>query len=307
MIKNQRNIIVTGCDDNYFQLVKALILSIRDQASLNHIEIGFMDAGILNKNKTWLIENNIKFIELDFEDVEHKKRFRGRRSLLVNYYKPRLNLLFPEYDNIIFVDADTWVQTDQAFKYLLQASNQLKLGIVSQSTRLTNSVMGIRSHFFSRFFNRYEPRGILYKNGLRAKIPYRYLKTLLSRPVLNCGVYALNTRAPHWTYWQNWQKIVLKKGRVFTSDQLSLALAVDQHDLACELMPDTCNYIFLSNIRFDENTSLFTDRYIPYDPISIIHFAGINNRLEKDLSVACINQNNEIINKNIHYHAYEEC
>ena len=85
MIKNQRNIIVTGCDDNYFQLVKALILSIRDQASLNHIEIGFMDAGILNKNKTWLIENNIKFIELDFEDVEHKKRFRGRRSLLVNY------------------------------------------------------------------------------------------------------------------------------------------------------------------------------------------------------------------------------
>ena len=151
IFNKQRNFIVTGCDDHYFELVKALILSIKDQESLNHIEIGFMDVGISNKNKTWLIENDIKLIELDFEGVEHKKRFRGRRSLLVNYYKPRLNLLFPEYDNIIFVDADTWVQTDQAFKYLLQASNQLKLGIVSQSTRLTNSVLGIRSHFFLDF------------------------------------------------------------------------------------------------------------------------------------------------------------
>ena len=42
----------------------------------NHIEIGFMDAGILNKNKTCCKKNNIKLIQLDFEDVEHKKRFR---------------------------------------------------------------------------------------------------------------------------------------------------------------------------------------------------------------------------------------
>lgn len=306
MFESEKNIIVTGCDENYFPLVRALILSIRDHESLNNIEIGFLNAGISSTNKSWLTQNKIKFIDLDFDNIKEKKRFRGRRSLLVNYYKPRLNLLLPEYDNIIFLDADTWVQTDQAFKYLLQASRQLKLGIVSQSTRLTNSLMGIRSHFFSRLLNRYEPRGILYKNGLRANIPYKSLKTLISRPVLNCGVYALHTRAPHWSYWQNWQKIILNKGRVFTSDQLSLALAVDQYNLECELLPDICNYIFLSNIRFDEDISLFTDRYIPYEPISILHFAGIDNRLRKELLVECINQKNKKTMRNIHYHQYQE-
>ena len=189
------------------------------------------------------------------------------------------------------------MQTDQAFRYLLEASNQLKLGIVSQATRIQDKHIAFREHFFSKWFNRYEIRGILYKNGLRAKLSSHLLKKLILRPVLNCGVYALNKHAPHWQYWQKWQEIVLKKGRVFTSDQLSLVLAVMEDNLKYELLPDICNFYHMHACRFDDATNMFTDIYLPHEPISIMHLAGIDNRLSESLSVKCVNQNEETVMK----------
>lgn len=306
MLSKQRNLIVTGCDQTYFPLAKSLIESIQAQKTLNYFTIAFLDGGLSVTNKKWLENKGVCLKKIDFVDAQHQKKLKNRRTLLVNYYKPRLNLLFPEFDNIIFLDADTWVQTDQAFRYLLQASNALKLGIVSQASRLQDKHITLREHFFSKMFNRYEPRGILYKNGLKAKLSRDLLKKLIVRPVLNCGVYALNKHAPHWQYWQNWQEIVLKKGRVFTSDQLSLALAVIENDLKCELLPDICNFLNPPIWRFDETINMFTDLYLPHDPISIVHLAGINNRLSESLSVMCVNQNDQIITKKIHYSLYKE-
>lgn len=302
----QKNLIVTGCDETYFPLAKSLINSIKAQQTLCNFTIAFLDGGLSQSNKNWLDSQDIILKSINFIDDNHKKKLKGRRTLLVNYYKPRLNLLFPEFDNIIFLDADTWVQTDQAFKYLLQASNALKLGIVSQASRLQDKHITLRGHFFSKLINRYEPRGILYKNGLKAKLSRRLLNKLIVRPVLNCGVYALNNKAPHWDHWQHWQNIVLKKGRVFTSDQLSLALAVIENNLKHELLPDICNFLNPPIWRFDESINMFTDLYLPHEPISIIHLAGMNDRLSETLSVQCINENDEIISQKIHYKMYQE-
>ena len=75
IFNKQRNIIVTRCDDHYFELVKALILSIKDQESLNHIEIGFMDVGISNKIKLGLLKMISNLSSLILKVLNIKKDF----------------------------------------------------------------------------------------------------------------------------------------------------------------------------------------------------------------------------------------
>lgn len=51
MINDQKNLIVTGCDETYFPLAKVLIESIFAQKSLKDFTIAFLDAGLSETNK----------------------------------------------------------------------------------------------------------------------------------------------------------------------------------------------------------------------------------------------------------------
>ncbi len=97
-----------------------------------------------------------------------------------------------------------------------------------------------------------EPRGILYENARKARLPYHICRNLLGRAVLNSGVFSLKTNAEHWHHWKKWQKKCIKHGEFFTSDQLSLAIAVDSEGLSVELLPDICNFMQHGNrYRYD--------------------------------------------------------
>lgn len=222
--------------------------------------------------------------------------------------RPHLGDICSEYETVIWLDADTWVQTDTAFGYLVEAARKNKIGIVTQASRLHTSVMSIKTNRLLNLFRLVEPRGILYKNACRARLPYPIKKILINRAVLNCGVFSLKTKANHWKYWQDWQKRCIKHGRYFTSDQLSLAIVVYSEKQECELLPDICNLMESEGVfRYDTETSQFTDRYIPYTPGSIIHMAGIDNKLNPQKSVACYDANDKTISVKInHYSRYDQ-
>lgn len=296
------NVIVTGCDEQFFGLAQSLLSSLFDLNLTDQFKFVFLDVGISTSQKHWLVDRHIEVVSLNFLNDAQQQKFKNRRNLLINYHKAHLNKLLSGYQTIIFLDADTWMQTTTAINYLLQGAAKNKLAIVSQASRLQNSHLSLRFHPFSKHINRVEPRGILYKNALRARLPLNLTKSLVSRPVLNCGVYALNVKAPHWKYWQYWQDLCLKKGRVFTSDQLSLALAVDQNKLGVELLPDICNFLDPPVWRYDSKQRYFTDLYIPYEPISIIHLAGMHNKLDPNMTVPCIDQFDQQHMRKIHYH-----
>ncbi len=159
-------------------------------------------------------------------------------------------------------------QTWEAIPIYAEVARRGRLAVVSQASRLQSHHIALRR----RLFGWVEPRGILFKNASRAKLPKSLAWSLVSRPVLNAGVYALRQDAPHWARWRKWRDDCLEHGRIFTAGQLALALTIYQDRLPHDALPESCNY--MGPWRVDTGRGLLVHHFAPHDAVSIVHLVA---------------------------------
>ena len=261
-------IIVSGGDSKYFPLLKNLVASIRDIDKGKDVAIGMLDGGLTGGEAEQLRSQHVQVVSPGWPSEALKRKAKGKEYWRINLNKPALDQYFPDYEIILWLDGDTWMQDWHGVPLFLQVANKGKLAVVSRSTRLRTSVMRMSQ----RPFGWVKAQGILYKNAKRARLPARITWSLVNRPVLNAGAYALRRDAAHWESWRKWQALCLQHGRPFSSDQLSLALAIYEDELPYEALPDICNY--MGPWRINRSTQQLVDYYAPYDPVSVVHMVG---------------------------------
>lgn len=289
--------IVSGGDSKYFQLLKELALSIREKPHGKDLNIVYLDGGLTDENINYFKSLNIEVIDPDWCNKIAEKKAAERNFLKINIAKMHLDLILPSKKIIIWIDADAWLQTFESIDLFSMVAKKNKLAIVSQATRLEGRTIQFKKVFTHRFV---ELRNILYKNARRAGLTTDLIESMQGRPTLNAGAFALQVNAPHWKRFRYWQNEILKKGRVFTSDQLAIGLAVYHDELSYEALPDICNYI--NPWRYDEEKELFVDYFAPYTPVSIVHLAGQDkNRNDAFYEVEMLNLKDQIINKTLRY------
>lgn len=264
-------IIVSGGDSNFFPLLADLVASIRNLPQGRQTALGMLDGGLTHDQVATFEAEGVRVIRPDWPIPEMEAHARGREYLRINLNKPALDQLFPEYDVILWLDGDTWVQTWEAVPLFVHVAGRGKLAVVSGASRLQVSHIRMRR----RLFGWAEPRGFLFKNARRARLPAQLAWSLVSRPVLNTGAYALRRDAPHWKRWRAWQGLCLRHGRPFTSDQLGLALAIYEDGLPYEALPEVCNY--MGPWRLDRTRGLLVDYFAPYNPVSVVHLVAKNH------------------------------
>ncbi len=291
-------IIVSGGDANYFPLLADLVTSIRNLPEGKQAALGMLDGGLTQEQVSWFEAEGVNVVKPGWPVPKTEIRIRGREYLLINLNKPALDQLFPEYDVIVWLDGDTWVQTWDAIPLLTHVARKGKLAIVSRASRLQTSHIRMRR----RWFGWVEPRGVLFKNAKRAKLPSRLAWSLVNRPVLNAGAYALRQNAPHWEHWRKWQKLCLRHGRPFSSDQLSLALTIYEDGLPYEALPEVCNY--MGPWRIDQDKGLLVDYFAPYNPVSVVHLVGKDSgRVMAGQTRPGVDQNDNPVNLLLGYRA----
>lgn len=268
--ENNELVIVTGGDTRYFPLLDEQLCSIRRLPQGKDVAIAVLDGGLEADQVATLEERGARVLRPGWPSPDAERRARGRDFLRINLNKPFLDKLFPEYEIILWLDGDTWLQTWDAVPLFCEVAAKGKLAVVSQASRLQESHLALRR----RWFGWAEPRGILFKNARRARLPAGLAWSLVDRPVLNTGAFALRHGAPHWSAWRAWQDRCIVHGRAFTSDQLALALAVYQDGLPYEALPETCNY--MGPWRLDSARGMLVHYYAPYDPVSIVHLVGLD-------------------------------
>ena len=289
--------IVSGGDKNYFHLLKELAHSIRDKPDGKNINIVFLDGGLCKDDIDYFNNLNIKIIDPGWCNSLAKKRAQGRDFLKINIAKLYLDQLLPDTEIIIWVDADTWVQNFDFINLYDLVARKNKLAIVSQASRLQLQHIQFRKIFFHQIV---ELRNILYKNARRSGLSLSQIKSLQAKPTLNAGSYALHIKAPHWQQFRFWQNEILRKGRLFTSDQLAMGLTIYHDNFSYEALPDICNY--MGPWRYNSKENLFVDYYAPYNPVSIMHLAGQDlNRSDLDHEVEMIDLNENKIKKSLRY------
>jgi len=289
--------IVSGGDSKYFQLLKELALSIREKHEGKSINIAYLDGGLTSENINYFKSLNIEVVDPGWCNPIAEQKAAGRNFLKINIAKMHLDKILPNRKIIIWIDADAWLQTFASIDLFSMVANKNKLAIVSQATRLESKNIQFKKIFTHRFV---ELRNILYKNARRAGLKTDLIEKMQGRPTLNAGAYSLHVKAPHWERLRHWQNEILKKGRLFTSDQLSIGLTIYHDQLTYEALPDICNYIY--PWRYDEDKNLFVDYFAPYTPVSIVHLAGQDQSRNDHLyEVKMLNQDDQIIKKTLRY------
>ncbi|AWK90038.1 glycosyltransferase [Azospirillum thermophilum] len=261
-------IIVTGGDSRYCPLIRELVASLRALRPAAACPIGIIDAGLTDEQRAELKGQGLAVVTPPWPVEIPAHRLRNRIHLKANLAKLHLPTYFPGYETVIWIDADAWVQDWEAVELLRRGAATGRFAIVAQFGRFSETELRL-DWLFGRFAR---VRSILFKNASRAGLSGAECRALATRPTLNAGAYALRADAPHWEAFQRWQKRVLVKGRLFTSDQLAMAGAIYLDKLPVELLPEWCNYI--GPWRFDSEKRELVEYYLPNRRLGIVHLAG---------------------------------
>jgi len=276
-----RNIIVTAANDLYFPLVLNLLESLRALRFSIPFDIGVLDVGFGESAKAQLAPFNVQIIPAGV-DIEYPDRMAWEKQLFAfraMTARPYLRKYFPGYDVIMWMDADTWVQTPEAIETMLAgAGGDESLFIASEIDR------DYRPYFLSS-----QPWEHHLK-WYRANFPAEKVTAIFPRPMLNSGVWAMNASSPVWRPWGDectacLQGLAKVSQQQFMSEQLSLNMAVYTHGLPLKVMPAEYNWLTLFTIpMYDSESKLLVRPTPPRTTISIIHLTHEKKMRSFDLA-----------------------
>ncbi|MGS0647390.1 glycosyl transferase [Komagataeibacter melomenusus] len=278
-----RRIIVTGCDHAYFELVAELIASIRDHADTT---IGVIDCGMTVAQRERLGAQGVLVLAPHIPDYAPRRALAKRPSLAINISKLWLDQMLPDFDLILWLDADTWVQDGQALERMFEAAMSRTLAIVPEIGAKRADLLGVRWLCPGWM----QIRSFLYKNATRARLPFAIRRRIGAKPLLNAGVFCLHRHAPIWTVLRQWQALILpRRHMAFTQDQLCMALAVYIDGQPVTFLDNSHNYI--GPWLLDEATGMLANLFFPHAPVGIVHMASqkaMRNALENTLAIPTV-------------------
>lgn len=280
-----RRIVITGSDARYFPILEELIASIRRFPETKELAIGCVDGGLTHAQIQTLEHQGIPVRSPHIPSSVPARALKKRPSLTIGLSKLWLNTLFPEYDTLLWLDADTWVQHSSALELLFCAAEGPSLALATIPELFAHKPFRLRW----TPFNLAQVRSILYKNTTLARLPRRLRRYVAGRPTMNGGIFALSRHAPHWETLQGWQHRILKHGKIFSSDQLALSLCVHIDALPAKFLPARCNY--LGPWLFNRQTGYLCEHTYPHLPVGIIHLAGYDAmRLDLNATTAVMDE-----------------
>ncbi|AZV39475.1 glycosyl transferase [Komagataeibacter xylinus] len=286
-----RRIIVTGCDHAYFELVAELIASIRDHADT---AIAVIDCGMTAGQRTALQAQGVRLLAPHIPDYAPRRALAKRPSLAINISKLWLDQMLPDFDLILWLDADTWVQDGQAPERMFAAAQSQTLAIVPEIGAKRADLLGVRWMCPGWM----QIRSFLYKNATRARLPFAIRRRIGAKPLLNAGVFCLHRNAPIWPVLRRWQALILpRRHMAFTQDQLCIALAVYIDGLPVTFLDNSHNYI--GPWLLDETTGTLANLFFPHAPVGIVHMASqkaMRSGLENTLTIPTVQGGQAAVN-----------
>lgn len=290
-----KNLIVSTADKNYETLLKELFTS---QKNLSNYDFAVLDCGMSEITKAFFRENNVQVKIPKWEVELPPLKIRGRDYLKSSFSKFYMQEYFPGYENYIWLDSDTWINCKKTFEMYLLGANEKGFAICPQIDRASPRLINIKWLFnFPIKIN-----SINYKNISRS-VSRKLGKKYAGYFTLNGGCFSYNSKFKDIEIIRKNLKIASKKGRIFGTDQVALALSMFEDSLEFELLPSYCNWICEHHLpKFCENKQLFVEPYVPHHNIAVIHLAGLDSeRQSSDIKHEITTLSGKEIKKSLRY------
>ena len=291
-----KNLIVSAADDKYSYLLIELHRSLKEK--VHNCDFAVFDCGLSQDNLAYLKEFKIQIVNPQWEFKVPNYKIRGRNHLKIQFSRFFLNKYFPGYENYIWMDSDTWVNCPETFQYYIQGAIQSGFSICPQVDRSSPKL--IDTKWFLNFPTKIN--SINFKNISRS-INKKLAKKYAGHYTLNAGCFAYNSKFEGIEYIKKNLELASKKGRIFGSDQVALALTMFEDKVSFELLPSYCNWICEHHLpKFCNIKNLFVEPYIPNHNIAVIHLAGLDkDRSDKIIFHKIQTLDNKVIDKPLRY------
>ena len=273
-------IIVSSADSKYFFLLKELFLSLDRSGILSDYQFSILDTGLTKEQKIFFLDNSVIIKEAIWNTSVPKFKILGRENLKTQVARAYLPNYFENYKLYIWLDADMWLNDIESFYFYEKGALNDKLTIVPQSDRAYVKNANVEWLFgFPK-----KIKTINYKN-ISKSISKSLGRKYAFHSTLNAGAFAINDNVNIWKCFQKNIKLAAKKGRIFGTDQVALALSIYEDGLPSEFLPAYCNWMCEFNMpKFDNKKNQFVEPYIPNHPIALVHLAGLDDiRQDKNI------------------------
>ncbi len=273
-------IIVSSADSKYFFLLKELFLSLDRSGILSDYQFSILDTGLTEEQKFFFLDNSVLIKKAIWNTPVPKFKILGRENLKTQVARAYLPDYFENYKLYIWLDADMWLNDIESFYFYENGALNDKLTIVPQSDRAYVKNANVEWLFgFPK-----KIKTINYKN-ISKSISRSLGRKYAFHSTLNAGAFAINNNVNIWKCFQKNIKLAAKKGRIFGTDQVALALSIYEDGLPSEFLPAYCNWMCEFNMpKFDNKKNQFVEPYIPNHPIALVHLAGLDGiRQDKNI------------------------
>jgi lipopolysaccharide biosynthesis glycosyltransferase len=273
-------IIVSSADSKYFFLLKELFLSLDKSGILSDYQFSILDTGLTEEQRFFFLDNSVIIKEAIWNTSVPKFKILGRDNLKTQVARAYLPDYFEDYKLYIWLDADMWLNDIESFYLYEKGAFNNKLTIVPQSDRAYVKNANVEWLFgFPK-----KIKTINYKN-ISKSISKSLGRKYAFHSTLNAGAFAINDNVNIWKCFQKNIKLAAKKGRIFGTDQVALALSIYEDGLPSEFLPAYCNWMCEFNMpKFDSEKGQFVEPYIPNHPIALVHLAGLDDiRMDKNI------------------------
>ncbi len=273
-------IIVSSADSKYFFLLKELFLSLDKSGILSDYQFSILDTGLTEEQRFFFLDNSVIIKEAIWNTSVPKFKILGRDNLKTQVARAYLPDYFEDYKLYIWLDADMWLNDIKSFNLYEKGAFNNKLTIVPQSDRAYVKNANVEWLFgFPK-----KIKTINYKN-ISKSISKSLGRKYAFHSTLNAGAFAINDNVNIWKCFQKNIKLAAKKGRIFGTDQVALALSIYEDGLPSEFLPAYCNWMCEFNMpKFDSENGQFVEPFIPNHPIALVHLAGLDDiRLDKNI------------------------
>ena len=289
-----KNLIVSTADKNYEHLLLELYES---QSTLENYDFAVFDCGISEKCKNFLAEKNIQFVKPKWEVELPSLKIRGRDYLKSSFSKFYMQEYFPGYENYIWLDSDTWINCEKTFGLYELGAEKKGFAVCPQVDRASPSLLNIKWLFnFPIKINSINFKNISRSGSKKLGKKYAGFYTL------NGGCFSYNSKYVDIKIIRKNLVNFSKKGRIFGTDQVALALSMFEDRLEFELLPSYCNWICEHHMPiYCEEKNKFLEPYLPHNNIAVIHLAGLENERQKNILHEILTLKGQKIKKSLRY------
>jgi hypothetical protein len=242
-----------------------LLASIRDSARRNAFDIGIFDLGLEPAQHGALAQEGLLLAAPQWHYELRDSTAQARPGVQGMMARPHLSRYFPGYDVYVWLDADCWVQDWEAVRLYIEFAQSVGFAVAPECHR-----------GYSPFYASMTVPGFALVS-FRDCVDEPQAIRLAHYPLINAGVFAGRSDAPHWDAWSKTVEAALGRRPAdhFFLDQTALNVVIRTAEFSTAQLPARCNWMCNRALpKCSADGALLLEPEAPFEPLGIIHLTG---------------------------------